>query len=231
MTVEVLFNEVCGLFGDAFNAVYLQKSMPDAQFIYTNLCDKTYFEENTPDIIMMGAMSEKTQRAVIEKLRPLKERIIELIDKGTVFLITGNAFEVFTKKIEYISEEISVDGLGIFDLTTKTDYFNRYNGKVLGKFNDEIEITGIRSQFSFVYGDNSDCFFVKSDVGIGINENTKFEGVRKNNFLGTHLLGPLLPLNPPFCEYIIRLAGATPELCFKTYAINAYEQRLKEMKE
>lgn len=231
MTVEVLFNEVCGLFGDAFNAQYLEKCIPDSEFIYTALCDKPYFEDNTPDIILMGAMSEKTQRAVIKKLLPLKNRILELIDKGVVFFVTGNAFEVFTKEIDYVSEEIKSEGLGIFDLTVKTDYFNRYNGKVLGKFNNEFEITGIRSQFSFVYGDNSDGYFVKSDSGIGINPESKLEGVRKNNFFGTHLLGPVLVQNPPLCEYIISLAGGTPRLAFEEQARSAYTQRLKEMKE
>lgn len=231
MTVEVLFNEVCGLFGDAFNAQYLEKCMPEAQFIYTSLCDKLYLQENTPDIILMGAMSEKTQRAVIKKLLPLKNRILELIDKGVIFFVTGNAFEVFTKEIDYVSEEIKTEGLGIFDLTVKTDYFNRYNGKVLGKFNGEFEITGIRSQFSFVYGDNSCGYFVKSDIGIGINPESKFEGVRKNNFFGTHLLGPVLVQNPPLCEYIISLAGGKPELAFEKQALSAYNQRLSEMKE
>lgn len=231
MTVEVLFNEVCGLFGDAFNAQYLEKCIPDSEFIYTALCDKPYFEDNTPDIILMGAMSEKTQRAVIKKLLPLKNRILELIDKGVVFFVTGNAFEVFTKEIDYVSEEIKSEGLGIFDLTVKTDYFNRYNGKVLGKFNGEFEITGIRSQFSFVYGNNSDGYFVKSDMGIGINPESKLEGVRRNNFFGTHLLGPVLVQNPPLCEYIISLAGGTPRLAFEEQARFAYTQRLKEMKE
>ena len=231
MTVEVLFNEVCGLFGDAFNAQYLEKCIPDSEFIYTALCDKPYFEDNTPDIILMGAMSEKTQRAVIKKLLPLKNRILELIDKGVVFLATGNAFEVFTKEIDYVSEEIKSEGLGIFDLTVKTDYFNRYNGKVLGKFNGEFEITGIRSQFSFVYGNNSDGYLVKSDMGIGINPESKLEGVRRNNFFGTHLLGPVLVQNPPLCEYIISLAGGTPRLAFEEQARSAYTQRLKEMKE
>ena len=231
MTVEVLFNEVCGLFGDAFNAQYLKKCMPDAQFIYTSLCDKLYLEENIPDIILMGAMSEKTQRAVIKKLLPLKNRIVELIDKGVIFFVTGNAFEVFTKGIDYVSEEIKTEGLGIFDLTVKTDYFNRYNGKVLGKFNGEFEITGIRSQFSFVYGDNTDGYFVKSETGIGINPESKLEGVRRNNFFGTHLLGPVLVQNPPLCEYLITLAGGKPSLAFKEQALSAYNQRLKEMKE
>ena len=53
MTVEVLFREVCNLNADGQNSVYLQQSMPDAEFIYTSIHDEPYFKDNEPDIIMM----------------------------------------------------------------------------------------------------------------------------------------------------------------------------------
>lgn len=48
----------------------------------------------------MGAMTERTQEKVIKKLMPYKEKINELIEKGVVFLCTGNALEIFGKYIE-----------------------------------------------------------------------------------------------------------------------------------
>ena len=64
---------------------------------------------------------------------------------------------------------------------------------------------------------------------MGINENSRFEGVRKNNFIGTQILGPILPLNPEFCEYILRLAGEkNPVAAHKEAATAAFEQRLRE---
>ena len=74
MTVEVLFREVCNLNADGQNSVYLQQSMPDAEFIYTSIHDEPYFKDNEPDIIMMGHMSESFQREVIKKLMPMQER-------------------------------------------------------------------------------------------------------------------------------------------------------------
>lgn len=129
MKIEVLFSEVCNLSGDFQNVEYLRQSLPEAEFIFTSLTDTPYFAENRPDMVLMGTMTEAIQRRVIETLRPYRDRLEKLIDDGVVFLMTGNACEVFVKRIDYVTEKLSVDGLGLFDLTAKTDLFHRYNGK------------------------------------------------------------------------------------------------------
>lgn len=227
MVIEILFQEVCGLYGDSQNPTYLQATLPDAEFIYTSLTDVPYFAEKTPDLIYIGCMSESTQRRIIDKLMPLRERIIELVDAGTPILATGNAGEIFAKKIDYITEKQCVDGLGLFDLTVKTDLFKRYNGMVLGQL-DDMKIVGFRSQFSFLYGDNRNCHFLKCIRGEGIHPGSTLEGMRKNNLICTQLLGPILPLNPLFCEYLIGLCGVTASAAFRDAAMDAYTQRLKE---
>lgn len=227
MTIEILFQEVCGLYGDSQNPTYLEATLPDAQFIYTKLTDVPYFVDNRPDIVYIGCMSESTQRRVIEALKPHKDRICELIDSGTPILATGNAGEIFAKSISYVSEGVETEALGIFDLKVKTDLFNRYNSMVLGELQD-LKIVGFRSQFSFLYGDNSDNYFIKCVRGDGINPQSKLEGMRKNNLICTQLLGPILPLNPLFCEYFIGLTGKQAPAAFRESAMNAYEQRLKE---
>lgn len=227
MVVEILFNEACNLFGDGQNVTYLQATLPDAQFIYTKLNDEPYFIEHTPDLIYIGAMSESVQRRVIAKLLPHKARIKELVEQNITILATGNAGEIFTKKINYITEQIETDGLGLFDLTVKTDLFDRYNGKVIGEF-EGFKIVGFRSQFSFIYGDNSGCYFLKCTRGDGINRESIYEGMRYKNLFCTQILGPILPLNPLFCEYLLRLCGIEAQAAYREAAMAAYEQRIKE---
>ena len=230
MIVEILFNEICNNNGDGQNVTYLQATLPDAEFVFTSLLDKPYFAEYTPDLIYIGSMSENTQRKVIEKLMPYKKRINELIDANIPILATGNAGEIFCSKINYVTEKITTDGLGVFDLTVKTDWFKRYHAKVLGKL-DNIDIVGFRAQFGFIYGDNSDNYFIKCERGVGINPDSKLEGMRQNNLICTSLLGPILPLNPLFCEYFIKLAGSDVTAAYRDAAMRAYEQRLKEFKD
>ena len=227
MKIEVLFGEVCGLYGDAQNAAYLKATLPDAEFIETKLTQTPYFAENDPDMILIGSMSEKTQRLVIEKLMPLKDRILALMEKGTVILATGNACEVFCSHICYRTEKLETDGLNIVPLTVENKYFGRYNGKVLAEFGD-LQIVGFRSQFSFLYGDNSEDYFLKVLRGDGINKESKLEGFRVKNLFGTQVLGPILPLNPLFCEYLIKLAGGDAQAAFRQEAMAAYTQRLAE---
>lgn len=230
MTIEILFSEVCNLFGDGQNPAYLQATLPDEEFIFTKLNDVPYFRDHDPDMIYIGSMSESIQRMVIERLLPLKERLRALIDKGTVILATGSAAEIFTKHISYVTEEIETDGLGLVDLTVKTDLFDRYNGKLLGEA-DGITLTGFRSQFGFLFGDNSKNYFCKVERGDGINRESKLEGYRVNNFIGTQVLGPILPLNPAFTEYLCRLAGKEVKAAFREEASAAYEQRLREFRD
>ena len=230
MIIEVLINEVCNLFGDGQNVTYLQATLPDAEFIFTPITDQPYFANNKPDMIYIGAMSESTQRRVIEKLMPLKDRLLSLINENVVFLATGNAADIFCKKIDYVTEEQSCDALGFFDIQVKTDLFNRYNGKVLCEYED-IDLVGFRSQFSFLFGNNEDCYFAKCIRGIGINKDSNLEGLRMKNLICTQIIGPILPLNPLFCEKLIALTGHQATAAYRDAAIDAYEQHLREFKD
>ena len=220
MKIEVLFSEVCNLNGDFQNVEYLRQTLPEAEFIFTSLTDDLYLAENRPDFVYMGTMTEAIQRRVIE----------ELIDDGVVFLMTGNACDVFCKSIDYVTEKIQKDGLGLFDLTVKCDHFNRYNGKFMSEV-DGITVIGFRSQFSMMHGDNSGCYFGRNQRAMGMNPKTDLEGLRRKNFFGTNVQGPILALNPLFCEHLIRLAGFEAEAAHKEAAMKAYTIRLKEMRD
>lgn len=230
MKIEILYGEVCNLCGDGQNEAYLRATLPEAVFWNTALTETPHFVTERPDMILLGSMTEAIQRRVIQALMPHKARIEELIDDGVVFLATGNACEVFTRRIDYVTEELSVEGLGLFDLTVKTDLFNRYNGKFLGEV-DGIPLVGFRSQFSRIYGDNSAFCFAENQRAMGINSKTRLEGMRRKNFIGTQILGPILPLNPLFTEHLIKLAGGDAEAAYRDAAMAAYDQRLKEFRD
>ena len=230
MVIEILFSEVCGLYGDFQNPKYLEATLPDAKFVYTPLTDVPYFADNDVDMLYIGTMSEDIQRRVIRKMLPYRERLRKLVDKDVPILATGNAGEIFMNHIDYVTEELSADGLGFFDLNVKTDLFNRRNGKVIGDV-EGITVVGFQSQFSSVYGDNSQNFFLKCERGMGINNDSKLEGVRMRNLICTQLIGPILPLNPLFTEYLVDLAGGSATAAFKEAAMDAYNQRVKEFRD
>lgn len=228
MKIEILFPEFCNLYGDMYNMKYLRKCMPEAEFIETALDEVPEFVNEDVNMIYLGPMTENTQEKVIERLMPYKERIEELIDKNVVFLFTGNAVEVLGKYIEN-EDRSKIEGIGIFDVYAKRDMMHRHNSYMVGEFED-IEIVGFKSQFTMMYGDNSDSYFIEVEKGIGLNKESKLEGIKKNNFIGTYIIGPILIQNPLFTKKIMNMMGVEKEVALEEDVMNAYNARLKELK-
>ena len=72
MKIEVLFPEICNLYGELENIGYLRKSMPDIEVTETAVTEEPFFASEKPDLIYMGTMTESAQLLVIEKLLKYK---------------------------------------------------------------------------------------------------------------------------------------------------------------
>lgn len=225
--IEILYPEVANLYGDLMNVEYFKRcAKGEVEIIETSLKTEPYFAKHDDvTMIYMGTMTEKSQELVLKALTPYKERIVELIDKGMVFLITGNAFEVFGEYIE-CDDGSKIECMGIFKTHAVRRMLSRYNSLYVGKF-DEMDIVGFKSQFTHSYGEFSPLFTTVR--GDGLSPDTKDEGIRKNNFLATYVIGPLLILNPPFTKYLLNLCGIEVEkLAYEESAMDVYNHRLEE---
>ena len=230
MKIEILFPEFCNLFGDTYNMIYLEKTLPDAEFIRTPIGGAVRFTEEPVDLVYMGPMTERMQERVIEKLRPLKAKIQAAIDRGTVFLFTGNALEVFGDYIE--NEDGSrIECLGLYRLCAKRDMMHRHNSDFEGTFEGET-VMGFKTQFTMAYTPDESLGLFKKVKGVGLNRKAAWEGIRLHNFFGTYLVGPILVMNPPFTKYLLRLLGAGDvPLAFEKENMEAYAQRKKDFAE
>lgn len=225
--IEALFPEIANLFGDRMNINYLKECLPEAEFIDTGLTDEPAFVSRPVSMIYMGPMTESQQELVIGVLRPYKEKLAELIDSGCIFLMTGNALEIFEAYIE--NEDGSrINGLEIFPTYARRDMMHRYNSLVFGEY-EGIKLVGFKAQFSHSYGDNSGQYFYQVNRGCGINPSSMLEGVKKNHFFGTYTVGPFLLLNPLFVKYLLTLLGIeNPALAHEDTIMAAYRKRLSE---
>lgn len=107
---------------------------------------------------------------------------------------------------------------------------HRHNSLFTGKYED-IEVVGFKSQFTMMYGNIEDEYFLQVEKGIGINPECKLEGIKKNNFFGTYLTGPILILNPLFTKKVLTILGVEqPNLVFEEDTMAAYKVRLEEFK-
>lgn len=225
MRIEVLFPEYCNLFGDLFNVKYLQLCLPEAQRVDTPLRGEPELEPG--GLIYLGPMSEGTQEKVIKKLMPHRDRIKELIDGGTAFLLTGNAMEVLGSHIE-AEDGRRIEGLGLLPVYARRDLMHRHNSVFLGDWEGE-EVTGFKSQFTMAWPMEGARGLFKVKKGVGLNKKCPYEGLRMNNLFATYLQGPILPLNPCFAKSVLAAMGAPGAgLAFAGEAQAAYEARIAD---
>ena len=97
MKIEVLYPEICCLFGDKANMRYFEMCLPDAEFIKTPVSEMPRFLTEDVDMVYFGSCSESNQERILSRLKGYEQRINTLIEKGVVFLFTGNSFEILGK--------------------------------------------------------------------------------------------------------------------------------------
>lgn len=228
--IEVLYPEYNNLYGDRGNCEYLQKKLSlagyEVEVIETSLFDEPKFASEKVDILLIGPCQEKHQLIEIETLKKYREAINSRIENGGVILATGNAFEIFGDYIEDAKGE-KHDCLKFFPYYAKQFSRLRYNDCSVGEF-DGMNITGFKNLLSHSYGENS-CPFLTMKKGAGMNKETKIEGVHKNNLFATYHTGPILPLNPQFADYLVKLVDSEYVGVELKFEQKAHENRIKEL--
>lgn len=227
--IEVLYPEFNNLFGDRGNLEYLVKKLSpsyDVKILETSLYEKPHFIDENVDILLIGPCTEKSQALEAAELIKYKNEIKARMDSDRVTLATGNAFELFGQYIAFENGE-KFDALGFFDYHSERFTRLRYNDKSVGCFED-MKVVGFKNLLSHSYGENNSPLF-KMEKGCGMNKETDKEGIHVNNFFATYLIGPILPLNPAFTDYLIRLCDSEYKPFRLKFEDKAYESRLKEL--
>ena len=228
MKIEILYPELCCLYGDKGNTLFLQKCLPDAQFLYTQLNEQPHFLNEDIDLCCMYSMSEQSQERILERLLQWKDMIRQRCTAGkTLFLFLGNAMELLG---QYIQREDGsrVEALGILDIYTLRHAPKRFNTLIQATFED-LTLLGYSSRFSETYGITQENALCHVQIGTGSAPETKLEGIRIDRIIGTYLLGPLLPANPDFSKWLLGELGIeSPVLPFEDALYKSYECRRKE---
>lgn len=226
MTVEILYPELCNLYGDRGNMEYFRRCVP-GQYIETSVDREPYFVSNPVDMVYLGSMSESSCDRVLKRLMPHRERLRQMIEEDVVFLLTGNAAELFCQTIQVDGGQ-PIPGLGLVGLTAQRILPHRVNSLVLCRF-EEMKIVGYTSRFGHLNGIDQSTALFSLERGLGSAPNCRYEGYRVHNLFGTYLLGPLLVLNPDFNLYLQRLlAVPSPALAFQEEVRLAFDLRLAE---
>ena len=109
MKIEIMYPELCCLYGDKGNTKFLQQCLPEAEFVYTQLNEKPHFLTEEIDLCCMYSMSEQSQELILNRLLPHKDAIVKTMESGkTLFLMTGNALELLGNYIQREDGEYTI---------------------------------------------------------------------------------------------------------------------------
>lgn len=227
MKILHLYYDLMNLYGEYANLSalerYLKQQGADVHIDKLSVFDDIDFSRYS--FIYIGSGTEKKQLTALENILPRKDSLKNAYENGAVILATGNAFELFGKKI-ILPDKTELTALDFFDFYTVITDKERTltdqvcacpaGSKAVGFINKASECFGIKNPlFSVIYGQ-------------GNNKNEKTEGIVEGNFYGTHLIGPCLVKNPLMAEHFVRLLCEKEETEFKGISCE-YEKRAFEI--
>ena len=231
MRAEILFPEVCNLYGDLQNIYYLKRCCPELEIVETDLKSRPAFLDGDVTLVFMGSTTEQGLQLAADALRPYREAIAEKIDAGQLFLATGNALDILGDAIDSDAAP-RIEGLGLLPTRAEYHMMQRHNSYYVGKFG-EMDIVGFKSLFGHTYPDDelANPLF-RVERGVGRHPGAFAEGFLRGGLMATYLIGPLLPLNPPFTRYLLEQMGAKDvHLAFEDTAMKAYRARVEEFRD
>lgn len=228
-----LYYDLMNLYGEHGNVLALKKHL-EAHKIktiihYLSLEDKINFDNY--DIFYIGSGSANSFQLVRENILKYKDNIKDALKRKKFFIVTGNAIDLFGRSYNDLKEN-DLEALDLFNYETfETDF--RIVGEQVYKFSKiDDEVIGFQNRNTVLkFVKEKHLFEVKN--GTGYIPKAIVEGIKKDNFYGTYLLGPILIRNPFFTEYLVEQIIKQKNIAYEFYRdeleTKAYDEYKKNM--
>jgi CobQ-like glutamine amidotransferase family enzyme len=216
-----LYPEQMNIYADRGNIIFLQRRCEwrGIAFRYAAAGPGEGFDPGEHDLIYVGGGQDRDQVLVAEDmLRTKRDAIASAVDDGAALLAVCGGYQLLGHRYQLGAE--SVVGLGIADLETVREAGPR----LIGNVSIEVDV-GDGPAVLAGFENHGGRTHLGSDAeplgrvlhGHGNNGTDGYEGVKRDNLIGTYLHGPLLPKNAWLADRLIRLAigrrtGSEPEL-------------------
>lgn len=212
-----LYSKALDLYGDHANikelALQIEKMDAECEIITLEHYENTPLPEDF-DMVYIGHGKARNLEAVAPHFLQHSAAISAAVEKGKVFLVTGNARLLFGHNFESVGGHI-VEGIGFFPCTAEETgevfvcdvlgmpQFNS-NTTCYGFINRTCHLKGVGEQ---PYKNEHPLFALKKGFG-DTKTATDYEGTLYKNFFGTFCMGPILLRNPQMLKEILkRLMG------------------------
>jgi len=206
LSIAHLYPKFLNLYGDLGNIITLKKRCEwrgiQVEIDEINIGDTI----KKHDLYFIGGGQDKQQEEVAEELYSHKSELLAQRDDGAVFLGICGGYQLFGHYYQPHDKD-KLKGLSLLDAYTVAGQ-KRFIGNVTIKtdFLTPNTLVGFENHSGLTYI-QGDCQSLGiTVVGNGNNGKDGTEGARFMNVFGTYLHGSLLPKNPHFADYLIKLA-------------------------
>lgn len=204
MKILHLYPDLMNLYGDSGNLRVLARRLRDqGEEVTIDRLDPGQTPDfDRYDLLYMGPGTERSQKAALEHLRPHAGALRAALESGTHGLFTGNAASMLGREV-VDGDGKSWAGLGLLDFVSREHRDTRYTGDAIVKHPDLAEpLVGFLNKCEDWEGRVEPLF--RTVMGRGDFPAGDGEGFVAGNFLGTHLIGPVLVKNPHFHSWLLR---------------------------
>jgi CobQ-like glutamine amidotransferase family enzyme len=221
LRVLSLYPEQMNIYADRGNIVFLQRRCEwrGIGFSHAGAGQGEAVDPAAHDLFYIGGGQDRDQRMVAaDMVASKREALASAVDDGAVLLAVCGGYQLLGHS--YQLDEEKLPGLGLADLETMREPGPRLIGNVaieadLGS--GPRLIAGFENHGGRTHLGPEAKPLGRVLEGHGNNGRDGFEGVRRDNMIGTYLHGPLLPKNAWLADHLIALAlerryGTRPEL-------------------
>jgi len=216
-----LYPDQMNIYADRGNILFLQRRCEwrGIGFAYAAAGPGEGLDPATHDLIYLGGGQDRDQRAVAaDMVASKREALASAVADSAVLLAVCGGYQLLGHSYQLGRERLP--GLGLAELETVREPGERLIGNVaievdLGS-GPQI-IAGFENHGGRTYLGEGATPLGRVIKGFGNNGKDGFEGVRRDNLIGTYLHGPLLPKNAWLADRLITLAlehryGSAPQL-------------------
>lgn len=211
VVIAHLFPDLLNLYGDGGNVRVLQQRLAwrDIPVEVRHVNHGDAIDLSGVDLIMMGGSPDREQKLASADIVAMRDQLDAYVqDMGPLLAICGS-YQMLGR--EWLVDGEKVPGLGLVGMTTGrpgTSGDRLVSNIALRSPLTDEPVVGYENHAGRTYLDEGVEPFgtVVSNTGLGNNEETKQDGVRYKNVLGTYLHGPLLAKNPQIADWLLARA-------------------------
>lgn len=245
MKIRILwmYHDLLDLYGDFGNLLVLSRRLDemgvDVEVERASLGDSPDF--SAYNLVYIGPGKARNLCAASAHLLACKESVLQAVQRGTLFFVTGNARLMLGKSFRDEKSGKEYQGLGLFDYTGVETGDVFISDVICCEYDSTEKAYGFINRTSYIENNRGPYWFEtlrgakdadRPGSTPGAPKPGEGEGNLTENVWSSWLLGPLLVKNPHLCRKMLtRLCPGVPQDFDDALAVEAWRRTLNDFPE